>query len=386
MRLLICPAAFSGSLTAVQAAEAMAQGWRARSTADQLTLAPLSCGGAGFLDVVNAALGGITVGVTVPDPLGRPVPAAVLLVDAAGVRTAYVEAAQASGLHLLSATERDPTRTSTLGVGQLIDVALSEGSHRIIVGVGGSATNDGGAGLLTALGVGDPAELAWGGARLVGLPDPALADLPTLRRRLRDVELIVATESNAPLVGAAGPALSTAANKGASPEQSRVLDQAMSRFADLAGRYTPRTKDLFTGLDRRLELQPGAGASGGLGYALMLLGGRRRSVIELVLEAWDFEDLLSRHDLVLTGQGYLDWAAMHRGVVPGVAAAAGRHALATVVLAGEVHVGRRDVMALGVAGAYAVAETAQERAEVAADPVGTLQARCTRLAVTWSMG
>ncbi len=384
VRVLICPEAFSGSLTAVQAAEAMAHGWRRRAPHDEVTLAPLSSGGSGFLDVMTAALGGTTIAVTVSDPLGRPVPAAVLLVEAAGVRTAYLEAAQACGLHLLAANERDPSRTSSLGVGQLVQVAMSEGAHRIVVGLGGSATNDAGAGLLASLGAGDPAHLACGASRMAQLPADSLRDLAELRALFRHVEIVVATESQAPLLGNTGPTATTACTKGAAPQEVAALEAGLAHFADVAASAVPRVKDLFSGLDRRVEWEAGAGASGGLGYALLLLGGRRHSIVDLVLQAWSFEDLLSRHDLVVTGEASLDFRSLSRGVVCGVAGAAARHALATVVLAGQVQLGRRDVMALGVAGAYAVAENSQDQAAAAADPVGTLEARSARLAATWS--
>lgn len=386
MRVLICPSAFSGALTAVQAAEAMAQGWRRRAPGDSLTLAPLSSGGSGFLDVVTAALGGITVSVTVTDPLGRPVPAAVLLSDAGGLRTAYIEVAQACGLHLLAGHERNPGRASSLGVGQLLDVALTEGAQRIVVGLGGSAVNDGGAGLLAALGIGDPALLAAGGYRLRRLPTDALVGLHEAKARLRGVDLVLATESQAPLLGRQGPSAATACGKGATVAESAALDEALAHFTEVAEFAVPPAKDLFTGLDRKLDREPAAGASGGIGYALYLLGGRRQSIVELVLEAWRFDDLLAAHDLVFTGTGKLDFEAMTGGVLSGVAAAAGRHALATVVVAGEVLVGRREVMALGVAGAYALADSRETKASLAADPVTVLGERCARLAATWSAG
>lgn len=386
MRVLICPAAFSGALTAVQAAEAMAQGWRRRAPHDSLTLTPLSAGGTGFLDIVTAALGGVTVAVTVTDPLGRPVPAAVLVTEVGGVRTAYLEVAQACGLHLLSARERNPMVTSSLGVGQLIRVALTEGAQRIVVGLGGTAVNDAGAGMLADLGVGDPAQLTGGGARLTRLTDDALAGLPQLRTRLREVEIVVATEDSSPLLGRRGPSWVTSCEKGATPQDAAVLDAALARFSDVAAVAQPPGKDLLTGLDRRLEGEPGAGASGGLGYALYLLGGRRHGLVDLLLAAWGFDDLLSRHDLVVTGQGRLDWTSLQQGVVTGVATAATRHALPTVVLAGELLVGRREVMAMGVAAAYAVADAPAQAAQLAVDPVGTLEARCSRLAATWSPG
>ncbi|WP_162233089.1 glycerate kinase, partial [Nostocoides japonicum] len=154
MRVLIAPDCFTGTLTATQAAEAVAEGWTEAAPHDDLTLLPLSDGGPGFLDVLASAIGGDMVLTTVSDPLGRPVPAAILLVDEEGRRTAYVESAQSAGLHLLAADERNPALTSTWGVGELLDLAVREGATRVVVGLGGSATNDAGAGMLAALGAG----------------------------------------------------------------------------------------------------------------------------------------------------------------------------------------------------------------------------------------
>jgi glycerate kinase len=191
VRVLIAPDCFTGTLSAAQAAEGIAEGWRRSAPDDDLTLLPLSDGGPGFLDVLARALGGAIVSVTVADPLGRPVPAAILVADTDGSRTAYIESAQACGLHLLAEAERNPLVTSTFGVGQLIEAAVAEGATRVMVGLGGSGTNDGGAGMLAALGAGDPDALAKGGAKLRdladdALPGPSLSWPPTSTRRCSD--------------------------------------------------------------------------------------------------------------------------------------------------------------------------------------------------------
>ncbi len=386
MHVLIAPDSFTGTLTATQAAEAMAAGWRRSAPDDLLTLLPLSDGGPGFLDVLSNALEGAeTVAVTVADPLGREVPAAVLVDEGpGGRRTAYVESAQAAGLHLLAADERDPTLTSTLGVGQLLDAAVAEGAERVVVGLGGSGTNDAGAGLLAGLGAGDPSRLAVGGLALGDLDGDALPGLESVRSRLGDVELVIATDVDAPLLGFQGASAVYAAQKGAGPEQSQELERALGRFVELVGASVPPGTDLLTGRPRRLERQPGAGAAGGLGYGLMLLGGHRVSGVELVLEAVGFETVLAAADLVLTGEGTFDWQSLRGKVVAGVATAALGHATPTVVLAGQAHVGRREAMTLGVSGCYAVAGSPDEVAAAHADPVGTLTDRAARVAATWS--
>ncbi|MBC7374443.1 MAG: glycerate kinase, partial [Frankiales bacterium] len=195
MRILIAPDGFGGTLSAVQAAEAMAAGWRQTAPGDTVELAPLSDGGPGFVDVLAAALATSTLlAVGVQDPRGSTVPASLLLDGA----TAYVESAQACGLHLL--VERDPTTTTTYGVGQLVRAATDAGATRIVVGLGGSATNDGGAGMLAALGL--TALDAVGAALAPG--GLALRRADRLVGGVAPVELVAATDVDAPLLGLYG--------------------------------------------------------------------------------------------------------------------------------------------------------------------------------------
>lgn len=392
MRVLIAPDSFSGTLTATQAAEAIAAGWRHSAPEDELTLMPLSDGGPGFLDVASAAIGGDVVLATVSDPLGRPVPAAILLVDGDHGRTAYVESAQAAGLHLLDANERTPALTSTWGVGELVDLAEREGAGRIVIGLGGSATNDAGAGLLSVLGAGPAQALARGGAALAEVTVTDLGGLREVRHRFRGVEVVIASDIENPLLGFKGASAVFSPQKGATPEVAQQLEAALGHFAETVARalgssvapHEPFGLDLLTGKPRRPEKDPGAGAGGGLGYALMLLGGHRVSGVEEVLDAVGFEEAARTHDLVITGEGCLDWQSLSGTVVSGVAGSALAAATPTVVIAGQVMVGRRETMGLGVSGCYAVAETLPEVEAAMADPVGTLQARAARVATTWS--
>ena len=384
MRVLIAPDCFTGTLSAGQAAEAIANGWRQSAPGDELTLLPLSDGGPGFLDVLSQVLDGATVSVTVADPLGRPVPAAILVVDTDGRRTAYIESAQACGLHLLAEAERNPMVTSTFGVGQLVEAAVAEGATRVVVGLGGSGTNDGGAGMLAALGAGDPHALAKGGAKLRDLADDALHGLTQVRQRLHAVELVLATDVDSPLLGFHGASAVFGPQKGATPEMTQDLESALGRFTEVVRKVVPCGGDLLTGKEMRLDREPGAGAAGGLGYGLLLLGGRRVSGVQAVLEAVGFNALVQAADLVVTGEGRFDWQSLRGKVVAGVAEAALANATATVVIAGQTLVGRRDTMALGIAGTYAVAESPDQVAAALADPTGTLSARAARVASTWS--
>jgi glycerate kinase len=384
VRVLIAPDCFSGTLSAAQAAEAIADGWRRTAPDDDLTLLPLSDGGPGFIDVLSRALAGETVSVTVADPLGRPVPAAILMVDVGATRTAYIESAQACGLHLLSYDERNPMVTSTYGVGQLIDAAVGEGATRVVVGLGGSGTNDGGAGMLAALGAGDPTALAAGGAALSRLTVDALEGLPLVRERLRSIELVLATDVDSPLLGFHGASAVFAPQKGATPEMAQELESALGRFTEVVGKIVPNGRDLLTGSAIRRDREPGAGAAGGLGYGLLLLGGRRVSGVQVVLEAVGFDAMVLATDLVITGEGTFDWQSLRGKVVAGVAEAALARARPTVVIAGQALVGRRDSMALGISGTYAVAENPGQLAAALADPAGTLSKRTERVATTWS--
>ena len=319
------------------------------------------------------------------DPLGREVPAAILLADDGGRRTAYVEASQATGLHLLDAAERDPGLTSTWGVGELLEAAVAEGAHKVVVGVGGSSTNDAGAGLLAALGAGPATVLARGGLALADAPGDALLGLSGVVERLSGTEIVLATDEETPLLGLQGTSAVEAPRKGALPDQAQALEAALGRFTELVGRALPRPPvDLLTGMPRRLDRELGAGAAGGLGYALLLLGARRVGAVEEVLRACAFAVAAARSDLVVTGAGRVDWSTLRGSVVAGVAAATLETGRPTVLVAGECLVGRRETMSLGLAGCYAVAETPRELEAMVADPVTTLAARTARVARTWS--
>ena len=387
VHVVLAPDSFTGTLTAHQAAEAMARGWAQAAPHDLLTLVPLSDGGPGFVDVLASALPQArTLALTVTDPLGREVPAALLLVDGDEGPTAYVEAAQAAGLHLLAADERNPGVTSSWGVGQLLDAALTEGATTVVVGVGGSATHDGGAGMLAALGVGTPEDLARGGLALGRLTDGALAGVEAAART---------AGRGAPGAGhrrraaAARPAGSERRGRATAGCLARAGPAARERAGPLGGGRAPQpcpeTTDLLTGRPRRLDKEPGAGAGGGLGHALLPPGGAPvRAASRRCVRAVGLPGLLAAADLVVTGEGSFDWQSLHGRVVAGVAAAALDVATPCVVVAGQVLVGRREAMTLGLSGSYAVAESPEQVAAAMADPVGTLATRTARVAATWS--
>jgi glycerate kinase len=274
--------------------------------------------------------------------------------------------------------------TSTYGVGQLIEAAVGQGAETVVVGLGGSGTNDGGSGLLAALGAGDPRALAAGGAALSDLDENALKGLTAVRDRLSAIELVLATDVDSPLLGFHGASAVFAPQKGATAEMAQQLDLALGRFTEVVRRAVPPGLDLLSGTQMRLDREPGAGAAGGLGYGLLLLGGRRVSGVQAVLAAVGFESLVQGADLVVTGEGTFDWQSLRGKVVAGVAQAALACAKPVVVIAGQARVGRRETMALGISGTYAVAENPEQVRAALADPGGTLSARAQRVASTWS--
>ncbi|MCL3860731.1 glycerate kinase [Actinotalea sp. K2] len=397
MRILVAPDCFTGTLSAQQAAEAMGAGWADGAPHDEVTALPLADGGPGFVDTVHGGLGGELVPTTVTGPLGGQVPAVILLVPSPHGPVAYLESAQAVGLHLVPDGQRDPTRTTSVGVGEMLRTALGLGARRVVVGLGGSATNDGGAGLLAGLGLrGDL--LRAGGGTLGHLAPEDLADLAALRRELAAVDLVVACDVDVPLLGLHGASGGFAAQKGATPEQAQHLERQLGHFAhlvdavvsadtlrrDLLAAPPPGVGAARGGAGRALAQLAGAGAAGGLGFALAVLGGRLLAGSDVVADAIGLSSAIAQADLVVTGEGSFDWQSLHGKAVSAVASRGLTHGVPVVVVAGQVLIGRREWGAAGVAGAYAVAEDPHDLDHAMADPAGTLRARVARVARTWS--
>jgi glycerate 2-kinase len=381
VRVLIAPDSFTGTLSAGQAARAIAEGWARQAPDDELQLCPLSDGGPGFVDVLSASVPGRQDLVTVSGPFGDPVPAQILLTDAEdGVPTAYVESAQACGLHLVPPDRRDPGRTTTLGVANLLTAARAAGAVRIVVGLGGSSTNDGGAGLLAGLlrdaRADSPERLFQGGEALRGVESAELSGLATVRGAWAGSEILLASDVDVPLLGFHGASAGFAEQKGATPEQAQQLELALGDFAAAACDAA--------GVPRSLAREAGAGAAGGLGFGLLLLGGRRVAGASAVQDAVGFRGRVETADLVVTGEGAFDWQSLRGKVVSAVAGVGLEVGVPVIVLAGQVLVGRREALSIGVESAYPVAEGPQEVAAALADPAGTLAARAQRIARTWS--
>lgn len=384
MRVVVAPDRFGNTLTAAEAAEAIARGWSRSAPHDELVLVPLSDGGSGFVDVLATALAGDVLAATVSGPLGRPVPAAVLVAERDGRRTAYLDAAQACGPDLLGPGEDDPAVTTSTGVGELLEVALRTRPSRIVVGTGAVATHDGGAGLLAALGVGDRQRLGRGGLALADLTAGDLAGLEAGVARFRDVELLLATRDELPLLGFQGSSAVLAQSRGVTPEQGQALERALGQLVGVVRQVHPGRLDLLTGSTRRAEREPGAGAGGGLGYALLLLGGRRVSGVGLVADALGLRASVCGADLVVTGEQTFGRHSLHGSVVAGVAEVALGCGVPAVVLADRVQVGRREAMAAGLSGAYAVHERTGAQNAPVPGRSAALAARAAQVAATWS--
>ncbi|RJP28280.1 MAG: glycerate kinase [Actinobacteria bacterium] len=338
MRIIIAPDKFKGSLGSREAAEAMARGFSAGWPSAELISCPLADGGEGTLEVLVQATGGRTVECDVTGPLGESRRASLgILGDG---RTAMVEMAAASGLVLVPPDRRDPRYTTTAGTGDLIRAALDMGMRRIIVGIGGSATNDGGTGMASALGVrflDDYGEDLSPGA--VYLNNLQSMDMRGLDPRIVQSRIMVASDVTNPLLGESGASRIYGPQKGASEYDVELLESGLARLAEVVS----------TTLVPGLEDEPGAGAAGGLGFGLMaILGAEIRPGVEVVMEAVGFEGKLSGCGLAVTGEGRLDAQTAYGKTVTGVARAAARRGIPVLALAGEIAEGAEALRELGV--------------------------------------
>jgi glycerate kinase len=360
VRVLIAPDSFAGTLTAVEAAHAIAEGWTRQAPGDELDLAPMADGGPGFVDVLHAALGGDLSAVTVSGPHGEPVPAAVLRT----AERAWVESAQACGRDLTGGEHAESA--TTWGVGELVGHAIEGGATEIVVGLGGSGTNDGGAGFLGALGAASDRPLDRGAAGLEGVTS---VDVARARDRLAGVALVCATDVDSPLTGLFGATRTFGLHHGIPEVRLPAVDAVLEQLA--------------AATDRRTALEKGAGAAGGLGFGLLLLGARRRAGFDVVAEAVGLAERARAADLVLTGEGAFDFSSRSGKVPYGVATVATEALRPCVALAGRVLVGSREMRTLGIESAHALVDLVGEERALA-DPAGSLAELAGRVARSWS--
>ena len=355
LRVVIAPDSFKGSLTSVEVANALAKGWLDVRPEDEVQLAPLADGGEGTLVAIEAAGGWEWRTTPATDPIGRPV-AARWLRSADGTH-AVVELAEASGISRLTVAERDPVRASTLGTGEVIEAVLDEGIRTITLGIGGSATTDGGAGILRALG---------------GLIDETTVDVSGLDPRVAEVDLRIACDVTNPLLGPQGAAATYGPQKGATPAQVAELDAALERFAN-------RLMDA-TGRDERET--PGAGAAGGTSFGLLSIGGQFGSIrlvpgVDVVMEEIGLREKVEGAGLVLTGEGRIDAQTAFGKTALGVARLAREAGVPCIAIAGGVE--PDGEAALADVGAIAIGVTEKPQSLEDAMSAGTAPIeRCGR--------
>lgn len=368
-RVVVAPDKFKGSLSALEASVAIERGLRAAMPgALEIARIPMADGGEGTVDAFLAS-GAERIVRTVRGPLGKPVEAAFALDG----KTAIVEMAAASGLELIAPGRRAISRATTYGTGELLVAALDAGAQRLVIGIGGSATSDGGAGMLQALGVRllDLAghELSPGGAALAGL---STIDLTHLDARIAKTKIEVAADVDNPLCGPRGASVVFGPQKGASESDVRALDVALAHFADVAARAL--------GADRRND--PGAGAAGGLGFALLaFLAAGLRPGVDIVAELRGLPDALRGAEAVFTGEGRIDEQTLHGKTVAGVARLARAAGVKTIVaFGGSIDSAAAGALrALGVS-AIGIAADTMPREAAMRDANALLEAAAKRIA------
>jgi glycerate 2-kinase len=330
--VLVAPDSFKGSLTSVQVARALADGWLRARPGDEILLCPLADGGEGTLEAIAAAGGWEWQTADVRDPLGRPIQARWL--RSADGRKAVIEMAEASGLSRVAPGARDATAATSIGTGEAIRAAVDAGATTLVLGIGGSATTDGGAGLLEGLGATTDR-------------DAPFADLAGLDPRLGSVDLAVACDVSNPLLGPNGAAAVYGPQKGATAADVVELDRRLAIYADA----------LEAAARHRARDTPGAGAAGGVGFALLAIGGYFRSFslrpgVELLMEATDFDRRLEQADLVITGEGRIDAQTAFGKTALGVARRAAAAGVPCIAVGGGVE--EEGIEALATVGAIAV--------------------------------
>ena len=368
MKVVLAPDSFKESMSAAEAARAMARGVREVYPDADCVEVPMADGGEGTTEALVDALGGRWRTVASVDALRRPITAAYGLLPG-GV--AVIEVAAAVGIGLIAPAERDVLRATSLGVADLVRDALDAGATRLIVGLGGSVTTDGGAGMLAGLGA---RWLDEDGGPLA--PDPtslatlARVDLTGLDPRLRGITVDLACDVTNPLLGPHGSAAVFGPQKGATPAQVPVLDATLARIADaLVAAGTPEVRD-----------QPGAGAAGGLGAAWLSLGARRRKGVEVVAEAVGLDRHLRGASLVLTGEGSVDAQTLAGKTPAGVAAVAAARGVPVIAFAGRLGPGADDLVHHGFAAVLPImAGPGDLAAALAAGPANLQRAVATAM-------
>lgn len=379
MRIVICPDSFKGSLSAAEAARSIASGALSAAPDAEIDIVPLADGGEGTVEAMVGATGGELVEIEVTGPLGRPVSAFYGIIGASDV--AVIEMAAAAGLVQVSDEERNPLITTTRGVGELILAAYNRGCRKFVIGIGGSATNDGGAGAMTALGIrfldSNGRELSPGGASLVDLDR---IDTTGMLIDPSQIEIRVACDVTNPLVGPTGASAVYGPQKGATPDMVESLDRALARYADVIQRD----------LGISVAEAPGAGAAGGLGAGLLaFLGARLESGIDIVLDITRFDERLKQADLVITGEGRVDQQTAYGKTISGVLKRASVVGVPVIILAGSVGEGTDALYDLGATAVFSIAPgpiTLEECMSRSSELLSNAGLNCVRLFKAYPSG
>ncbi|VBB07721.1 glycerate kinase [Lucifera butyrica] len=344
MRIIVAPDSFKGSLSAVEVANAIAKGILAVFDAAEIYKVPIADGGEGTVDALVTATLGRTLKEEVKGPLGDNVAACWGILG--DTKTAVIEMAAASGITLLPEEKRNPLQATTYGTGQLIKAALDQGLRDVIIGIGGSATNDGGVGMAKALGVkfldASNRELPDGGA---ALQDLARIDVTGLDKRLTEANIMVACDVNNPLCGPKGASAVYGPQKGATPLMVKTLDRALSHYAEIAAQT----------FGKDISRYAGAGAAGGLGAGLLLFTSAiLRPGVDIVLEAVRFEEKVQQADLVITGEGNTDFQTAYGKAPVGIAKIAKKYHVPVICLSGGLGEGCEKVLQCGIDGLMSI--------------------------------
>lgn len=369
MKIVIAPDSFKGSLTAKQVGDAIAAGVRKALPDSDIVIKPMADGGEGTLQCLVDATGGKILQATVKNPLGRQITAEFgILGDG---KTCVIEMAAASGLYLIDASERNPLVTTTYGFGQLIKAGLDLGCRRFILGIGGSATNDGGAGMLQALGFalldGDGQPLAFGGGELHKLEriDSSSAD-----PRLSECVFTIACDVDNPFVGPNGASHVFGPQKGATPEMVKLLDDNLRHFADVI----EQTRGIA------IHDLPGTGAAGGVAGALLaFLNGELKSGIQIVSETTRLAEAMEGADLVFTGEGQVDHQTAQGKTPCGVAKLAHQRGIPVIVLAGSIGTGIEALYKHGVTAVASIINKPMTLEQAMAQTAGLLEQAAEQL-------
>lgn len=344
MKIVIAPDSFKESLTALHVCEALEKGIKTHFPNAEISKVPMADGGEGTVQSLVDATGGQIIQAKVTGPLGKEVEAFYgILGDG---KTAVIEMAAASGLHQVPMDERNPLITTTRGTGELILKALDQNVKHIIIGIGGSATNDGGAGMAKALGAKlintNGAEIKEGGGSLNQL---AAIDLTNFDSRLAEVKVEVACDVDNPLTGATGASAVFGPQKGATPDMVKQLDRNLAHYAAVIEKE----------MDIHIQNVPGAGAAGGLGGGLLaFLSAELKPGVDIVIEATQLESYIKNADLVITGEGRIDGQTIYGKTPIGVAKTAKKHSVPVIAIAGSIGAGSEAVYEHGISALFGV--------------------------------